>query len=206
MLTQTYPLLIEVQLLDVVDHLLLEAALVRLCLKLCKSVQNLLSDSLCTFLLICFNLLRVFKYLVHIACHVVVKYLTLLCAECVDIGKSLVDACLYNRPVFVSDHILLLSIHDFRHSDDCCKKVIRIVDGHVARSNLFCKSAELLVIFHGKCHVNLLCAVSGVRLESDEKVNVAACQRSCNLLSYSHFLVLWEHGCLEADVCCLAVE
>ena len=39
----------------------------------------------------------------------------------------------------------------------------------------------------------------------DEKVNVAACKGCCNLLSYSHFLVLREHGGLKADVGCLAV-
>ena len=51
MLAQAYSFLIEVKLLDVVDHLLLEAALVRLSLKFSKSAQNFLPDGLHALLL-----------------------------------------------------------------------------------------------------------------------------------------------------------
>ena len=78
MLTQTYLLLVDVKLLDVEYHLLLETALIRLSLKLGEAAQNFFSDCICAFLLELLDLLRELHDVRNLLGYILVEDLALL--------------------------------------------------------------------------------------------------------------------------------
>ena len=193
MLTETDLLLIDVKLLDVEDHLLLKAALVRLCLKLGKTAQNFFPDGLCALLLILLHLCRILQDIVDLFSHILVQDLSLLCPESIDVTESLVNACLYNRPVIICDHILLLRIHNLRHTENHSKQVVRVLAPKIVCSQPASECIDLLIILHRQIHVYLLRAVGGIRLEGDEEIDVSACQLVGDLMTHSNLLILRKH-------------